>query len=107
MTEAKAALVGTKFRGERAIAAVGKMRTGDAVRLVREPDNQHDENAIACWFGGMHVGYLSRIANPRIASAIDRGAADVRAFVDKPANIVGVRVRGEPLLAVRWSDNDG
>lgn len=105
MLEQQAALVGTKFCGAAAINALGRLRVGDYVRLVREADNRHDGNAVQCWAFGTRLGFVSRIANPPIARAMDSGAA-VEAIVVTEPEIIGGRVRREPLLAVRWDAAD-
>lgn len=42
---------------QHAIAAVGE---GEAVQLLREPDNPHDEEAIAAVCHGDTIGYIGR-----------------------------------------------
>ncbi len=98
----RAALVGTKFRGQAAIDTMLRMREGDAVRLEREPSNRYDANAIQVHFLGMFVGFIAKLANPRIAAAMDRGC-DVQATVISGATMVRGRP-GEPLLNVFWEE---
>lgn len=50
-----------------------RMRIGDALELVREPDNRHDRNAIRVEWQGQKIGYVPRRANRAVASALDRG----------------------------------
>ena len=47
--------------------------TGDAIDLRREPDNQHDSNAIAVWAPNGQIGYISRGRAERMASEMDGG----------------------------------
>jgi hypothetical protein len=49
------------------------MRVGDALNLVREPDNPHDANAIRVEWQGLKLGYLPRAENAAVASEMDRG----------------------------------
>lgn len=76
-------IVGTRFRGAEALAAIRLMGPNSPIRLEREPHNQFDVWAIACYFRGVHVGYIPRQANERIAQAIDRGKV-VTAIIEQP-----------------------
>lgn len=49
------------------------LRVGDAVALVREPDNAHDANAVRVDWRGVKLGYLPRAENAAVAEALDRG----------------------------------
>lgn len=79
-------IVGTRFRGADAITAIRQMRPNSPVRLEREPHNPFDALAVACYFRGVHVGFIPRQANERIAQALDRGAL-VTAIVETPPGI--------------------
>jgi hypothetical protein len=94
-------LVGTAFKGAAAKAAIALMRPGDAVQLVREPNNQFDRLAVACHYRGLHVGYIPRQANPAIARALDAGL-DVTCTVREAPVVQGPVVRQEPKLTVSW-----
>lgn len=50
------------------------MRVGDALALVREPDNPHDTNAVRIEWNGRKVGYVPRADNVHLARQIDHGA---------------------------------
>jgi hypothetical protein len=50
-----------------------QMQAGDAVALVREPDNAHDANAVRVEWNGHMLGYLPRGDNEDIARQLDRG----------------------------------
>ena len=93
-------IVGTRFRGAEAITAIRHMRLNSPVRLEREPHNPHDPLAVACYFKGVHVGYIPRQANERIAQALDHGAL-VTAIVETPPGITpsGFIVT-EPMLYI-------
>jgi hypothetical protein len=50
------------------------MRVGDALRLVREPRNPHDANAVRIEWRGEMLGYLPRRENADVARQMDLGA---------------------------------
>lgn len=49
------------------------MRVGDALALVREPDNPHDARAVRVEWRGRKLGYLPRAENRAVADEMDRG----------------------------------
>jgi hypothetical protein len=49
------------------------MRVGDALTLVREPDNPYDAKAIRVEWRGRQLGYVPRRENHAVAAALDRG----------------------------------
>ena len=52
-----------------------ELRVGDALRLVREPANPHDANAVRVEWNGRMLGYVPRRDNAHLARQMDRGAA--------------------------------
>lgn len=50
-----------------------ELRVGDALVLVREPDNPHDPRAVRVEWRGRQLGYLPRAENEAVAAAMDRG----------------------------------
>ncbi len=50
-----------------------KLRVGDSVTLVREPDNPHDARAVRVEWRGRKLGYLPRAENRSVAAEMDRG----------------------------------
>lgn len=50
-----------------------EMRVGDALTLVREPDNRHDRHAIRVEWRGHKLGYVPRAENRAVAAAMDQG----------------------------------
>ena len=50
-----------------------EIKVGDALTLVREPDNKHDRNAIRVEWRGHKLGYVPRAQNRAVAAAIDAG----------------------------------
>jgi hypothetical protein len=51
-----------------------ELRAGDALALVREPDNAHDANAVRVEWRGRMLGYLPRAENRSVAAEMDRGS---------------------------------
>lgn len=43
------------------------------LQLVRECDNQYDENAVSLYFEGKHIGYVPRKENQEIAAMLEAG----------------------------------
>lgn len=52
-----------------------EMHEGDALTLVREPDNPHDRFAVRVEWRGQKLGYLPRAENRTVAEEMDRGTA--------------------------------
>ncbi|OYY93732.1 MAG: hypothetical protein B7Y41_09665 [Hydrogenophilales bacterium 28-61-23] len=50
------------------------MRTGDALALLREPDNPYDPKAVRVEWRGVQIGYAPRVDNVDLARLMDRGA---------------------------------
>jgi len=92
-------IVGSRWRGDRALAAIAGMKPGDTVQLVRESSNRHDAYAVACHYRGMHVGYIPRQANTPVAHALDRGAI-VTAIIEAPAQLNGRYIKTEAKLRI-------
>ena len=61
------------YNYQQAPAVFAAMRPGDALSLVREPDNAHDANAIRVDWGTHRLGYVPRAQNAALAAALDRG----------------------------------
>ena len=70
------------FRYAEAAAVWPHLATGDALDLVREPDNPHDANAVRVEWRGRKLGYVPRSENGALAWAMDRGEA-LRARVSR------------------------
>ena len=49
------------------------MQVGDALTLVREPDNPHDGNAVRVEWRGNKLGYVPRRDNRAVARHLDGG----------------------------------
>lgn len=52
-----------------------RMKSGDALTLVREPDNAHDPRAVRVEWQGHKLGYVPRKENEAVARQMDRGAS--------------------------------
>ena len=50
-----------------------QMKVGDALTLVREPENAHDSNAVRVEWNGHQLGYIPRAENAAVARQMDRG----------------------------------
>ena len=78
-------------------AYCARLKLYDFIRLVREPDNPHDDGAVAVWHGKVHIGYIPR-KHAWIGEAMDEGhlmGAVVRAIErdeDGRISFVGLEV---------------
>jgi hypothetical protein len=85
------------FRYGEAADVWPQLRQGDALELVREPDNAHDANAVRVEWRGRKLGYVPRRENAAIAWGLDRGAP-LRARVSRlvehanPARRIGFEI---------------
>ncbi|AAZ97680.1 conserved hypothetical protein [Thiobacillus denitrificans ATCC 25259] len=50
-----------------------QMQVGDALTLVREPDNRHDAKAVRVEWHGHKIGYVPRRENADVARLLDAG----------------------------------
>jgi hypothetical protein len=50
-----------------------QLKVGDALVLVREPDNSHDARAVRVEWNGHLLGYVPRAENDAVARQLDRG----------------------------------
>jgi hypothetical protein len=81
-------LVGMRFRGT--VQLVAKLPVGEALDLLREPDNQHDHNAVQVWAQGQHVAYIKGDEAAGLARWMD---------ADETRKQYGVSGK---LVAARW-----
>jgi HIRAN domain-containing protein len=63
------------LRYHEAKAVWDQMQLGDALTLVREPDNPYDARAVRVEWNGHKLGYIPRIENEAVARQMDRGNA--------------------------------
>ena len=61
------------FQHYAAATSFDTIRLGDALTLVREPDNPHDVNAVRVEWQGIKLGYLPRRENHAVAMEMDKG----------------------------------
>jgi len=52
-----------------------KLSLGDTLKLIREPDNSFDENAVGIYWKDGKLGYLPRVENTAVAQMMDQGQA--------------------------------
>lgn len=64
-------LAGFQYHAGEALWA--RLQVGDALDLIREPDNPHDARAVRVEWRGVMLGYLPRAENEAVAAALDRG----------------------------------
>ena len=78
MTLAVYQIVGMKYRGTEKVLA--QMKKGEPLRLVRDPFNTHDRNAVEVWGGGVHLGFVKGSEVAPLAGYMDRrGGGDLDA----------------------------
>lgn len=71
----------------------GQLQVGDALTLVREPDNRHDPRAVRVEWRGRQLGYLPRAQNRVVAAAMDGGEKLV-------ARVARLKESGDPWQRV-------
>lgn len=87
-------LVGTSFRGKDAVALVATLEAGDEIELRAEPENEYDENAVACYYQDQHIGYIGR----------DNNSVPAQRLADEEEVLAEVATPGKkPVLLVSWS----
>ena len=79
-----------------------QMKAGDALTLIREPDNPHDAKAVRVEWQGHKIGYVPRRENADVARFIDGGRA-LTARITRLAEVRDpwARVRFEILMPVQ------
>jgi hypothetical protein len=70
------------FRYHDAARVWDELQTGDALTLVREPNNAYDANAVRVEWRTHKLGYIPRNENRAVAFHMDRGGA-VEARISK------------------------
>jgi putative membrane protein len=70
------------FRHYEAPNLWNEIKPGDPLRLVREPGNPHDRNAIRVEWRGFKLGYVPRSQNASVARQMDHGTG-IEARVSK------------------------
>lgn len=79
-----------------------RMRVGDPLTLVREPDNVHDARAVRVEWQGQKIGYVPRRENADVARFLDAGQI-VTARINRLAEVRDPwsRVRFDILMPVQ------
>jgi hypothetical protein len=79
-----------------------QMQVGDALTLVREPDNPHDARAVRVEWRGYKIGYVPRRENADVARLMDGGEV-LAARIVRLADVRDPwsRVRFEILIPLR------
>lgn len=67
-------LVGMNFRTKKEVRQHLKSQLSFAVKIEREADNEHDENAIKVLKGSFHLGYIKRETAAILAPRLDSGS---------------------------------
>jgi hypothetical protein len=96
-------LAGFQFHAGRVLW--DEMRVGDALALVREPDNPHDPNAVRVEWRGHKLGYVPRRENADLARQMDHGAAvEARIVQLKPHRNPWQRIAFTVAVPLRGAD---
>ncbi|MBK0381837.1 HIRAN domain-containing protein [Pedobacter sp. SD-b] len=66
------------YKGEKLLKA---MKVGDMLELVREPENQYDEFAIALHFNEEKIGFVPMESNEILSRLLDSGAVELQAEI--------------------------
>src|SRR5690606_8487136 len=69
------------FRFHKGQSMLNLMKEGDMLELVREPDNEYDNCAIALHFNKEKIGYIPRESNEILSRLIDSGAVELLAEI--------------------------
>lgn len=64
------------FRFYRGMQLLGQMNEGDQLELVREPDNEYDDCAVALYWNNEKIGFIPRDENALLSRLIDAQALE-------------------------------
>ncbi len=87
-------LVGVSFRPKEAKEIVAGLNEGDEVRLIRDPENKYDPNAIQVHVEDEFIGFVAKHEAAVIAPDLDE------ALSDDPEAVFTATVEAKPS---RWS----
>lgn len=93
-------IVGMHFREREGVPAreiVASLLPGDTLRLEREPDNEHDQNAIKAFHSVYHIGYVQGSDAVWIAPRMDEPGSSTLCTV---RDFVAVRKNVHPICDV-------
>lgn len=71
-----------------------RLRQGDLIQLVRDPDNEHDDNAVACFHGKVHLGFIPS-RHDWVARSLDEGdelQAVITDFDQEGSQITAIKI---------------
>lgn len=93
-------LAGFQYHAGKALWS--QMQVGDALTLIREPDNPYDANAVRVEWQGQKIGYVPRRENADVARFMDRGR-ELEARIARLAEVRDPwsRVRFEVLVPLQ------
>jgi hypothetical protein len=80
------------------------MRTGDALTLVREPDNPFDADAIRLEWNGRKIGYVPRRENGALARELDAGKTIEARIIELSRRRNGRHLIGYDILVPLQAD---
>lgn len=63
------AIVGMKHRKTEDVVAA--LKKGHPLLLIREPDNEHDSNAVQVWANDIHIGFVKGTQAAGLARRLD------------------------------------
>jgi hypothetical protein len=66
-----------------ALFTINELKVGDKLFLEAEPNNIHDENAVAIYYKDFKLGYIPRAANYSISVLLNASWDIFEAFVQK------------------------
>ncbi len=69
------------FRHYEGMQLLGSMKEGDLLELVREPENEFDECAIALHLQGMKIGFIPSSVNEMLSCLLDSDALSLFAVI--------------------------
>lgn len=69
------------FRFYEGAALIPKMKNGDMLQLVREPDNQFDNKAIAVYYNDIKIGFLPKEDNDILSKLMDAEVVKLHAEI--------------------------
>ena len=75
-------VVGMHFRGRDVKELATSLPLGTELTLKREPENEHDDNAIMVYYLDTHIGYINRQTALWIAPDMDEGKEYTALLVD-------------------------
>jgi hypothetical protein len=95
MAQMRTYIAGLSFRPGARERLAAMMRL-EEVRLVREPHNKHDKNAVAVYDGAFHLGYVPAVDAPAVGRALMEGRR-VRAYLEDGSMV--------SAMIVEWDSN--